>query len=129
MTPTVNNDRRPINLDLTRLSYPPMAIASILHRISGIVLFLLLPVSLYFLSLSLRSPQSFDHLQQLLNGCWAKVLLWAFGSAMIYHVLAGLRHIVMDMGWGESLESGRRSAWSVIILAAVLILALGVWVC
>ena len=122
------SQKRPINLDLGSLTFPPMAIASILHRISGIVLFLLVPVMLYFLSLSLHSADTFARLQTLLNACGYKFLLWAFGTAFIYHLLAGLRHIAMDLGWGEHLPAGRRSAVAVIVLAVVLAILLGVWV-
>lgn len=118
--------KRPINLDLASFSYPPMVIASILHRISGVVLFLLLPVMLYFFSLSLQSSVSFTQLQSKLAEPGYKFLLWAFGAALIYHVLAGIRHIVMDCGFCESLGAGRRSAQVVIVFALILMLGFGV---
>ncbi|MDF1828212.1 MAG: succinate dehydrogenase, cytochrome b556 subunit [Legionellaceae bacterium] len=114
------NDQRPINLNLGSLKFPPMAIASILHRISGIGLFLLLPLMLYFLKLSLASAASFEHLQMLLTTCvWYKLAILAFAAALIYHVLAGVRHLLMDMGFGESLVAARRSAFVVIGLAVI----------
>ena len=125
-TTTVNH-KRPVNLDLGSLKYPPMAIVSILHRISGLVLFLLLPMILYFLSLSLRSPESFDKLQTIISCPYTKVLLWAFSSALILHLMAGIRHILMDCGFGEQLIAGRRSAVTVIFLSIILIALLGVW--
>lgn len=121
------NQKRPVNLDLGSLKFPPMAIASILHRISGILLFLLLPMMLYFLSLSLHSAESFEHLQTLLADPYPKFLLWVFGAAWIYHVIAGIRHMLMDLGYGEQLNAGRRSAVVVIILAIILTVILGVW--
>jgi succinate dehydrogenase / fumarate reductase cytochrome b subunit len=97
-----------------------MAIASILHRISGIGLFLLLPLMLYFLNLSLASAASFEHFQMLLATCvWYKLAILVFTSALIYHVLAGIRHVLMDMGLGESLVAARRSAFVVIGLAVM----------
>lgn len=119
------NNKRPVNLDLGSLKYPPMAIASILHRISGILLFLLMPMMLYFLDLSLRSAESFDHLQKVILSPCCKFLLWAFGAAMIYHILAGIRHLLMDLGFGEQLTAGRKSAVTVIVLAIILIIFLG----
>jgi len=118
--------KRPINLDLTSFSYPPMMIASILHRISGVVLFLLLPMMLYFFRLSLHSAVSFAQLHTKLSAPLNKFFFWAFGAALIYHVLAGIRHIVMDLGWAESLVAGRRSAQAVIVLAVFLSLWFGV---
>ncbi len=122
------NDKRPVNLDLRSLKYPPMAIASILHRISGLVMFLLLPIMLCYLGTSLHSQESFDELQGHLASPWSKLMLLGFGAAWVYHVLAGIRHMLMDIGIGESLAAGRRSAIAVIGLAVVLTLFLGMWI-
>ncbi|WP_045107035.1 succinate dehydrogenase, cytochrome b556 subunit [Legionella hackeliae] len=122
------NQKRPINLDLGTMKFPPMAIASILHRISGLVLFLLMPAMLYFLAISLQSPNSFMALQQMLGQPLHKLVLWAFSAALIYHMLAGIRHLLMDLGYGEDVKSGRRSAIFVITLAIILTLLLGIWI-
>ena len=122
------NNKRPVNLDLGSLKYPPMAIASILHRISGLVLFLLLPVMLYFLQCSLVSKESFDELQATLTSPYYRLLLWIFSVALIYHVLAGIRHLLMDIGVGEQLGVGRQSANIVIILAIICTIFLGIWI-
>ena len=120
------NKKRPVNLDLGSLKYPPMAIASILHRISGLGLFLLMPLMLYFLSLSLHSVDSFDRLQTMLAHPGYKMVLWVFGSAFIYHVAAGIRHLLMDVGVGEHLGASRQSAKMVIIFAMIAIVFLGI---
>ncbi|MBX9703144.1 MAG: succinate dehydrogenase, cytochrome b556 subunit [Silvanigrellaceae bacterium] len=122
------NKKRPINLDLGTMKFPAMAIASILHRVSGTVLFLLLPMILYFLSLSLKNAQSFLHLQEMVAAPRFKILLWVFGAALIYHLTAGIRHLLMDLGVGEGLPAGRYSALLVIGLSIVLTLLLGVWI-
>lgn len=123
------NKKRPVNLDLTSLNFPPMAIASILHRISGITLALLLPVMLCLLSASLRSPESFAQMQAQLATLPYKMLLWAFCTALVYHLLAGIRHMLMDLGYGEHLPAGKYSAIAVIILTALLAILLGIWLC
>ncbi|MDI9819179.1 MULTISPECIES: succinate dehydrogenase, cytochrome b556 subunit [unclassified Legionella] len=120
--------KRPINLDLGTMKFPPMAIASILHRLSGIVLFLLMPAMLYFLGLSLLSNESFAELQQTLSSPFHKLVLWAFGTALVYHLLAGIRHLLMDVGYGEELDAGRRSAIFVIGLTVILTILLGIWI-
>jgi succinate dehydrogenase / fumarate reductase cytochrome b subunit len=122
-------DKRPVNLDLTRLSFPPMAIASILHRISGVLLFIGLPFMLYCLSLSLQSSVTFDHLQGLLQSHTYMALLWILGAALIYHALAGVRHLLMDMGVGEQLQTGRWSAYFVMLLSLILTVLLGIRLC
>lgn len=122
------NQKRPINLDLGTMKFPAMAIASILHRISGLVLFLLLPFMLYCLDLSLKSAESFVNLHILLTNPFWKLCLWAFAAALVYHLLAGIRHLIMDLGYGEALCAGRRSAVLVIVLAVILTILLGIWI-
>lgn len=122
----MGKDKRPVNLDLGSLKFPPMAIASILHRVSGLVMFVLLPMMLCYLSMSLQTESSFDELTAYFANPWRKLVLWAFCSAWFYHVLAGIRHMLMDMGVGESLEAGRRSAVLVIVLAIVAVIFLGI---
>ena len=122
------NKKRPVNLDLGSLKYPPMAIASILHRISGVVLFILLPMMLYFLSLSLGSQDSFLQVRILLSKPLIQCLVWAFCVAFMYHLLAGLRHLFMDIGWGEQLGVARVTARLVMLLAIVFAIFLGFWI-
>jgi len=122
------NKNKPVNLDLSSLSYPPMAIASILHRISGIMLFLLLPFMLYLLAQSLESPKTFTQLHLNIAGnIGYKLAMWVFLASLTYHLLAGIRHMIMDLGWGEELSAGRKSALLVIILSIVLAVFEGIW--
>ncbi len=117
--------KRPINLKLTTFAYPPMAIASILHRLSGILLFVLLPFIFYILSLSLGSADSFRHLQEMFCCPLPKITVWLFGSALTYHSFAGIRHMIADLGWGETVQVARWSAYLVMILTVLSILFLG----
>ncbi len=117
---------RPVNLDLTSLKFPSTAIASILHRVSGVALFVLTPVMLYWLHLSLASEVSFSALCAELETPLWKVTLWVFSTALVYHALAGVRHMIMDMGWGETLPFARKSAVIVIVLALLSAACLGV---
>ncbi|MDP3558889.1 MAG: succinate dehydrogenase, cytochrome b556 subunit [Legionellaceae bacterium] len=122
------NKKRPVNLALTTLAFPPMAIASILHRIAGVVIFLGLPFVLYLLDLSLRDQASFSDVALLLVNPYVKGGVWIFSSAFIYHMLAGIRHMLMDLGLGESLYHARMTALAVIILGTVSVACLGIWI-
>ncbi len=64
----------------------------------------------------------------MLGSPWSKLTLWAFSSALIYHILAGFRHMIMDAGFGEELVAARRSAVTLIGLGVVLTILLGVWI-
>lgn len=118
--------QRPVNLDLLTIKQPATAIASILHRISGILIFLLMPVMLYGLQQSLLSPEHFLRTQACLQHGAMKFFVWVFLSALIYHALAGIRHLLMDLGFGEHVSCGQKSAQLVIGLAFLLILWLGI---
>lgn len=126
MKDTVNH-QRPINLDLATLKFPSTAIASILHRISGVLIFLGLPFLLYMLGLSLQSASSFASLQQLLAMPHFKFVLWVINSALAYHIFAGIRHVILDCGIGEEIHMARRTACVLMGLAGVMVLFLGIW--
>lgn len=120
-------NKKPKNLNLLTIRFPIPAIVSILHRISGFILFLLIPIMLWGLYLSLSSQQSFDDLHQTLSTPWIKFVIWGCLSAFFYHFVAGIRHLLMDIGVGEELKSGRISAILTLIIAALLIILTGVW--
>ena len=120
--------KRPVNLDLMTLRFPVTAIASILHRISGIVLFLFSPFLLYAFQYSLTSEPDFEWVHSLLDMMSIKLATVLLLSALVYHCLAGVRHIMMDLGLGESLVMSKISAMTVIFLAILLTLGFGVWI-
>lgn len=103
------------------------AIVSILHRISGVILFLLIPIILWGLSLSLSSPDDFDHLHQFLTNPIMKFMIWASLSAFLYHLVAGIRHLLMDLQIGTELKCGRLSAMLTLIISIVFIILAGIW--
>lgn len=120
-------DQRPKNLNLLTIRFPVPAIVSILHRISGIILFLLVPFLLRELYFSLASQQDFDDVYQFFTTPWMKFILWCSLSAFIYHFVAGIRHLLMDVHIGEGLKSGRLSAWLTMGISALFILLTGLW--
>ncbi|MBM69944.1 MAG: succinate dehydrogenase, cytochrome b556 subunit [Haliea sp.] len=119
-------DKRPVNLDIGSMRLPITAWASITHRASGVFLFFAMVFLVWALDMSLRSPEDFAMLQEALSGPLAKLILWAIAAGLIYHALAGIKHIIMDFGIGESLEGGTLGARLVIGLSVVLILLAGV---
>ncbi|EKD54067.1 MAG: hypothetical protein ACD_60C00126G0013 [uncultured bacterium] len=120
-------DLRPKNLNLFTIHQPLPAIISILHRISGVILFLLLPLILWSFHLSLASQESFDNLHQVLTTPWVKFVIWCCLSAFFYHLVAGVRHLLMNLGIGEELKSGRLSSLLTLIISALLIILTGIW--
>jgi len=105
--------RRPVFLDLVRIQMPVGALTSITHRVTGILLALGIPFSIYILDQSLRGPESYAWLISLFDQ-WvvkasAMVLIWA----LAHHLLAGIRHLLSDIDIGSLLPAARRSAWVV----------------
>lgn len=121
-------DKRPVNLDLGTIKFPISALVSIAHRVSGVALVGAMLVLLFLFSYSLKSADGFAHVQAWMGSLPVKLLVWAILAALIYHMLAGIRHFVMDAGIGESLEGGKISATVVIVLTVLGVLIAGVWV-
>lgn len=122
-------DKRPININPLSIKLPITAFVSIGHRISGVVVFLLIPLLLYLLSQSLASEDSFQAVQQLLQPLWMKLLFWGLVAGFAFHLVAGIRHLLMDCHIGDSLRMGRLGAWLVIFLstAAAVLTAWAIW--
>ncbi|WP_345291445.1 succinate dehydrogenase, cytochrome b556 subunit [Kangiella marina] len=120
--------KRPKNLDLTTVRFPVPAISSILHRITGVVLFIAVPILLWMLQKSFDSA-GYAELQAMFTESFLwQFILWAILTSVAFHVIAGVRHLLMDLGIGETLKGGRRGAWSVLVLSAIAAVLLGVWV-
>lgn len=121
-------DNRPVNLDIGTIKLPITAYASILHRISGVVLFVAVGILLWMLDASLASEESFNSLKQGLTHPFFKLILWGILTALGYHLLAGIRHLIMDFGIGETLEGGARGA-KIVLAGGVILAALsGAWI-
>ncbi|MEE4146165.1 MAG: succinate dehydrogenase, cytochrome b556 subunit [Halieaceae bacterium] len=121
-------DKRPVNLDIGSMRLPITAWISIAHRASGVFLFAGMAVLIWALDASLASPESFAGLQDCLASPLAKLVIWAVVAGLIYHSVAGVRHLIMDLGVGETMEGGTRGAKIVLGLSIVLILLAGVWI-
>ena len=119
-------DNRPVNLDIGTMRLPITAWVSISHRISGVVLFVASIGMLWALDTSLSSAEGFARLGELLTSVPAKAALWVVGTALIYHTLAGIKHLIMDFGIGEGMEGGILGSRLVIGASVVLSVLLGV---
>ncbi|MBD9416679.1 succinate dehydrogenase, cytochrome b556 subunit [Pseudomonas sp. PDM16] len=122
------NSQRPVNLDLRTIKLPITAYTSILHRVSGVILFLGIVIVLFALDKSLASEEGFAEVKACLASPLAKLIIWGLLSALLYHLVAGVRHLIMDLGVGESLEGGKLGSKIVIAVSVVIIVLAGVWV-
>jgi succinate dehydrogenase / fumarate reductase cytochrome b subunit len=129
--------QRPVyrNIHITQLPHyrlPLAGLVSILHRISGALLFLLLPVVIWLFDLSVTSEVSYAHFTSVFAAGWAglpgwlwKLVALALIWAYLQHFFAGLRHLWMDVTHSTGLGFGRQSALVTLIATAILTIALG----
>ena len=119
----------PIFLNLLKIQLPIAGVSSILHRISAVGIFvLLLPFSVV-LVLASNSEEGFSTASYLLRFNSIKVLLVLLLTGLTYHYTSGIRHLVMDFGYWQTLNAGKISAILTIVLSGLisLILLVVVW--
>lgn len=122
------NNKRPININPLSIRLPLSALVSIAHRLSGILVFLLIPAMLWSLNLSLASPEGFNQAIDSFYSPVSKFVVWIFLGGILFHFCAGIRHLLMDVHIGGSLKGGRRGAWLVIVISFLLTLGVGCWI-
>lgn len=106
---------------------PVGAWVSILHRLSGALLALAVPLLLYALMLSLRSAADFARLLAFVDGALGRLLLIGLLWAGSHHLFAGMRHLALDLGWGVQRRRARQTAWACLALGLGLTGILVVW--
>lgn len=117
---------RPKNLNLITIRLPLPALVSILHRLSGMLLFLILPVLLAALQYSLDSSAGFDRLLELAAHPLIKLFILGMAWAFLHHLFAGLRHLAFDMNLGVELAQARLSNKLVLACSLLLTILIGV---
>jgi succinate dehydrogenase / fumarate reductase cytochrome b subunit len=121
-------DKRPVNLDIGTMRLPVTAWVSIGHRASGAALIVGVGVLLWLLQQSLASPEGFAAAGETLGSPFVKLIVWGVVIALSYHTCAGVKHLIMDMGVGETMEGGVLGAKVVFVATAVLAILAGIWI-
>ena len=117
---------RPKYLNLLQIRQPAPAILSILHRISGALLFLFLWFFLIGLQRSLASPESYSQLQALIGHPLMKLVILGLIWCYLHHFFAGIRYLGLDLQIGINLPAARMSSYIVLALSFGLTLIIGV---
>lgn len=115
---------RPRFLNLLRIHMPVGAITSFAHRVSGILLFLSIPLAAFLLELSLRGPEGFEQAARLLTSMPLRMLFLILAWALAHHLLAGIRYLLIDIEVGVDKGAARASALAVNLMAPLLALLL-----
>ena len=116
---------RPKYLNLFQIRLPVPGLVSILHRVSGAALFLLLPLLLVLFELSLESAQTFARFKAVFSHWAIKLIAIGVVWAYLHHLCAGIRHLALDLDYGTELATARASSWAVLAISAILTLAAG----
>lgn len=120
------SDTRPKFLNLLQIRLPVGGVASIAHRLSGLLLFLSLPLMAFLLERSLQGEEGFAAVGDLLRTAPLRLLSLILAWSIMHHLLAGIRFLILDMHIGMNKTSARRMAW-VVNLAAPLLALLLIW--
>jgi succinate dehydrogenase / fumarate reductase cytochrome b subunit len=123
-----NNNTRPVFLNLFKIHLPVTAVLSVAHRLTGIVLFLMIPVLIYLLDLSLTGPAGFARVRALLQEPLWHSLLILLTWFIAHHFFAGIRYLLIDIDIGIRPPASRLGAWVVLAagIVTVIIASLGV---
>lgn len=117
--------KRPKYLNLVQIRLPLAGFASILHRVSGIGLFLLLPVLIWIFDLSLASTESFGRFMVIVGHPLVKLILLGLMWAFLHHLCMGIRILLLDVHVGIDKVAARRSALVVMVVSLALTALLG----
>ncbi|MDH3309593.1 MAG: succinate dehydrogenase, cytochrome b556 subunit [Gammaproteobacteria bacterium] len=121
-----NKKKRPVYLNLVKIRLPVGGVLSILHRITGAILVLLLPFALYIFDRSLQDPSAFAEIASRFSSLEGRmvilIMVWAFAQ----HFMSGIRHLLLDVGIGDSKSSARRNAWLAFAASGAVVIFTGV---
>ena len=125
MTATARGKRRPKHLNLLRIRLPLPALISILHRISGCLLALASPWLFWAIERAVSSEAAFYEARVALSSSFATSLALLMLWALLHHLLAGIRLLALDLGFGAQLRTARISSWVVLALSGAPVAFIG----
>ena len=106
--------------EILKYRLPPAGYVSIMHRLSGALLFLLLPLLLWLFDLSLISEGSFARLREVGGQWWVKLVLLVVIWALMHHLIAGIRYLLLDLHIGIDKERSNTTAYWVYYISVPL---------
>jgi succinate dehydrogenase / fumarate reductase cytochrome b subunit len=121
----MHTNSRPVYLNLFKIKLPIAGIMSIIHRVSGVLMTFAIPLLIYLLAMSLSDAQQFDQLKTLILSWPGQLLLFCAYWALLHHLFAGVRYLLLDIDIGIDKPWYGYSAWAVMFaapLAAALLL-------
>jgi succinate dehydrogenase / fumarate reductase, cytochrome b subunit len=118
--------KRPVYLNLVKIRLPVGGVLSILHRITGVILVLLLPFALYLFDCSLQDSTAFAEISSRLSSLEGRIVILIMVWAFAQHFMSGIRHLLLDIGIGDSKPIARRNAWLAFAASGAVVIFTGV---
>jgi len=115
---------RPVFLEIWRVKLPVPGLVSILHRLSGVLRVLSIPVFTALFAQALSGSDGFAAAAAFVGHPLIKLALLLLGWALLHHLFAGIRYLIIDFGWGVDLPTARKTAWTALS-AALLVTIVG----
>ena len=115
------------HLNLLAIRLPLPGVLSILHRASGALLIVALPIALGFLQWSLESEKKYAQVVACLSHPFVKLCVWGIAWALFHHLCAGIRFLLLDLHIGASLAAARFSAGVAFAASIAMTIIFGVW--
>ena len=112
--------KRPVYLNLVKIKLPIAGLMSIIHRATGVFMFLALPILIYLLDLSLSGPQGYTAAHEAVHGFFGTVFVFLIMYSLMHHLLAGIRYLLIDVDMGVEKEVAGKTALYVLVAAPVL---------
>lgn len=119
-------DTRPVYLNLFKIRLPITGVVSFAHRVSGFLLFLALPFSIYIVDLTLASESGFEQGMRLLEHPLVQIVLLVIVWSFVHHLLAGIRYLALDFDLGVEKTSSKMSALIVLVSEIIIVVAI-IW--
>ncbi|MCF8015506.1 MAG: succinate dehydrogenase, cytochrome b556 subunit [Chromatiaceae bacterium] len=113
---------RPVFLELWRIRLPIPGVVSILHRVSGLLMVLAIPVFAAVFAQALSGSAGFASVKALAGSALGQLVLLLLGWSLLHHLFAGIRYLALDLGWGLDRPSARKTAWTALYSALALTL-------
>ena len=113
----MQNASRPVHLNLMKIRLPIGGIMSIIHRVTGIMMFIAIPVLVFQLDQSLESEQGFTQASAFIHSFFGGLLLFGLMWGLVHHLLAGIRYLLLDVDIGIEKPIARQTAWLVTLAA------------
>ncbi|ESQ16850.1 MAG TPA: succinate dehydrogenase, cytochrome b556 subunit [Chromatiaceae bacterium] len=116
---------RPVFLQLTQIKLPISALVSILHRVSGVLMIISMPIFAILFAQALQGPEGFAASAAFLNNPLVKLGLFFLGWALLHHLFTGIRYVIIDLGFGVDLPVARTTGWTAFGAALVMTIVVG----